>query len=87
MGRCKQQAHCIDVWWCKASAQCKKAAVERTRPTIQLAREIAACPGIDYSSHAAALERLARFEKWLADRTGPMLHIDEVRAAIASLET
>ena len=36
--------------------------------------------------HAAAFardaDRLARFEEWLADRAGPLLHIDAVREAL-----
>ena len=28
-------------------------------------------------------DRLARFEDWLADRAGPLLHIDDVKKALA----
>ena len=31
---------------------------------------------------AADADRLARFEEWLADRAGPVLHIDSVREAL-----
>lgn len=34
-------------------------------------------------AHTRDLERLERFEDWLADRTGPVLSLEEVRDAIA----
>lgn len=33
-------------------------------------------------ARAADADRLSRFEEWLADRAGPLLHIDAVREAL-----
>lgn len=35
------------------------------------------------SQMSADAARLDRFEEWLADRAGPLLHIDDVRQALA----
>jgi len=46
-----------------------------------LARATAAPPQVQPLTDEQ-IERLARFEEWLADRAGPLLHIDDVREAL-----
>jgi hypothetical protein len=50
-----------------------------TSDTVTASREVQA--GAVFA-RSADTDRLERFERWLADRAGPLLHIDAVREAL-----
>ena len=70
----------FDTWW-RTTGQLDEAGKDDWRvcwdAAVATERERLACER----------DRLDRFEDWLSDRSGPLLHIDNIRDALAQIGT